>query len=258
MQTRGAPRVLIIPGLNGDPGMLMRAAPLLFPGWQPVAFNHLRDAAAGGVEGLAERALERLDTECADSAPVYVCGESFGGTVALTLARVVPHRVAGLILFSTFGRYPATLARHGGAGALLMASFLGGRVGNGMYRATRLASVPSQLGLRFTSEVFRGYVARPRSDADAYRIKAALSLTFDARPWLASIAAPAFVLTGHWDPVVPVSAGRELARSIPNTTLHTLGAGHLVHLVHPDRVGRLISQWSLPHATLRTAAAELA
>ena len=50
MQSRRVPRVLIIPGLNGDPGMLMRAGPVLFPSWRPVAFNHHRDAAEGGVE----------------------------------------------------------------------------------------------------------------------------------------------------------------------------------------------------------------
>ncbi len=243
MQNGGAPRVLIIPGLNGDPGMLLRSAPLLFPTWRPIAFNHHRDLASGGLEGLAERALTCLTEADDDPAPVFVCGESFGGTVALTLARVAPERVAGLILFSTFGWYPSGLARRG-VGALAVWSFLGGRVSGSVYQASRLVSVPSQLGLRFSSEVFRGYVDRPRSDIDAYRIKAQLSLTFDARPWLGSIQAPAFVLTGRWDPVVPVSAGQQLARAIPNTTLHTLGGGHLVHLVNADRVGQLIAHWA--------------
>jgi pimeloyl-ACP methyl ester carboxylesterase len=242
MQTRGAPRVLVIPGLNGDPGMLMRAAPLLFPAWHPVVFNHHRDAAYGGVEGLAERALKCLGDD-GDPGPVYVCGESFGGTVALTLAHVAPERVAGLILFSTFGWYPSTLARRG-AGALAVWSFLGGRVGGSMYHAGRLVSVPTQLGLHFSPEVFRGYVDRPRSDVDAYRTKAQLSLTFDARPWLGTIETSAFVLTGRWDPVVPVRAGQQLARSMPKATLHTLGGGHLVHLVNAERVGRLIGHWA--------------
>jgi pimeloyl-ACP methyl ester carboxylesterase len=150
-----------------------------------------------------------------------------------------------LLLFSTFGWYPSTLARRG-FGALAVWSFLGGRVGGGVYHASRLVSIPSQLGLHFSSEVFHGYVDRPRSDIDAYRTKAELSLTFDARPWLGSIQAETFVLTGRWDPVVPVSAGRQLARTMPNATLHTLGGGHLVHLVNASRVGKLISQWARP------------
>jgi pimeloyl-ACP methyl ester carboxylesterase len=243
MQNGGAPRVLIIPGLNGDPGMLLRAAPLLFPTWRPVAFNHHHDMAEGGVDGLAERALACL-TEASDGQePIFVCGESFGGTVALTLAHMVPERIAGLLLFSTFGWYPSALARRG-AGALAVWSYLGGRVGGSVYQASRLVSVPSQLGLRFSPEVFRDYVDRPRSDTDAYRVKAELSLTFDARPWLGAIQAPTFVLTGRWDPVVPVSAGQHLARTIPHTTLHTLGGGHLVHLVNAARVGELITHWA--------------
>jgi hypothetical protein len=43
---------------------------------------------------------------------------------------------------------------------------------------------------------------------------------------------------------VPISAGQHLARAIPNTTLHTLGGGHLVHLVNADRVGKLIVHWA--------------
>src|SRR5689334_9331288 len=104
-----APRVLVIPGLNGHPGLLMRAAPTLFPRWPAFAFNHHVDVAPGGVEGLAERALALIEPD----ERVVVCGESFGGTIALTLARMAPERVRGLILFSTFGWHPSMLARRG-------------------------------------------------------------------------------------------------------------------------------------------------
>src|ERR1700687_1529467 len=117
-----SPRVLVIPGLNGHPGMLMRAAPHLLPNLQPLAFNHHVDEGDGGVEGLAARALQFLDEQ--DTAPgrVFVCGESFGGTVALTLAHLQPERVAGLILLSSFGWHPSTLARRG-AGQLALLCF---------------------------------------------------------------------------------------------------------------------------------------
>jgi pimeloyl-ACP methyl ester carboxylesterase len=218
----------------------MRSAPTLFPDWDAVAFNHHLDLAEGGVEGLACRALKVLGEE---KGPAFVCGESFGGTVALTLAHMQPERVKGLILLSAFGWYPSLLARRG-AGALAVWSFLDHRVGSRVYRMGRVAAVPTQLGLRFPPDLFRSYVSRPRSHVTAYRTKAELSLTFDARPWLGKLECPTFVLTGTWDPVVPVSAGRELAASIPNATLHSLSGGHLVHLVHATRVGGLISEWA--------------
>jgi pimeloyl-ACP methyl ester carboxylesterase len=240
-----APRVLVIPGLNGHPGLLMHSAPTLFPGLDAVPFDHHRDAAEDGVEGLARRALESLS---ADDRPIYVCGESFGGTVALTLAHKAPERVRGLILLSTFGWHPSRLARRS-IGALAMWSFLGGRVSTPVYRAGRLASLPTQLGLRFSSDLFRSYVSRPRADVAAYRTKAELSLRFDARPWLGGLQTPAFILAGSWDPVVPPSAGRELARHMPNATLHTLNGGHLVHLVKAPQVGQLIADWTRRHGS---------
>jgi pimeloyl-ACP methyl ester carboxylesterase len=113
-----------------------------------------------------------------------------------------------------------------------------------VYRAGRVAAVPGQLGLRFPGELLQTYISRPRAHVTAYRVKAELSLTFDARPWLGSLGCPTFVLVGSWDPVVPASAGRELARSLPNAVLHRLRGGHLVHLVHAPAVAQLIATWA--------------
>jgi pimeloyl-ACP methyl ester carboxylesterase len=234
--------VLIVPGLNGDPGLLLEAAPELFRAWRAVAFSHHQDLAEGGVEGLAARAFALLDAEAADT-PVLVCGESFGGTVALTMAHLRPERVKALILLSAFGRYPSTLARRS-VGGMAVWSFLGSRINSSTYQAGRLVSVPSQLGLKVSPQLLRSYISRPKAHLAAYRAKAELSVAFDARPWLASIACPTFILTGTWDPVVSPSAGRELARHLPNATLHRLSGGHLVHLVHAARVGALIADWA--------------
>src|SRR5437763_534921 len=141
------------------------------------------------------------------------------------------------------GWHPSTLARRG-AGALALWSFLGQRISGGVYRAGRVVSLPTQLGLRFPPDLLRSYISRPRAHVAAYRTKAELSLTFDARPWLAEIECPAFVLVGPWDRVVPASAGRDLARQLPNATLHSLRGGHLVHLVQAARVGALIQAWA--------------
>jgi pimeloyl-ACP methyl ester carboxylesterase len=234
--------VLVIPGLNGHPGLLMDAAPRLFRGARAVAFSHHADQGEGGVDGLVARAFEILDQESPDES-VVVCGESFGGTVALTMAHLRPERVKGLILLSAFGRYPSTLARRG-VRAMAVWSFMGNRFNTSTYQAGRFVSVPGQLGLRVPAELLRSYITRPRADAAAYRVKAELSVAFDARPWLASLECPTFVLTGTWDPVVAPSAGRELARLIPNAKLHTLPGGHLVHLVRATQVGDLIEDWS--------------
>src|SRR5579872_1603137 len=55
-------RLLLIPGLDCGPTLVQAAAPRPLQGMRVLAFDHGHDAMAGGVEGLAERALAVLDT----------------------------------------------------------------------------------------------------------------------------------------------------------------------------------------------------
>ena len=242
--TQPAPRVLAVPGLDGDPRLLLSAAPRLFRGTRTLLFDHSRDRAQDGLDGLAERALAVLDADAEGATPSYICGESFGGTVALTLAHRHPERVRGLILLSTFGRYPAASSRLGRLGLLLWRA-LGDRAARQLLRAWRPVSVPGALGLHasFSREVLRAYLARPELDLPAYRNKSQLALRFDARPWLGELTCPALVLTGSWDPVVPTRAGRELAGSLAGAELWCLPGGHLVHITRAAEAGELIGRW---------------
>lgn len=237
-----APRVLAIPGLNGYSGLLAEAAPGLFPEMRALVFDHRHEIAEGGIEGLAERALGVLDADAAGEEPAYVCGESFGGTVALTLARRYPERVRGLILLSTFAKYPRHRC-HGGEAGLAVWRVLGDDRGARVVRMWRPFGVPGALGWRFSRETLRAYLEHPDGNPPAYRSKCEASVRFDARPWLGSLACPTFIVTGTWDPIVPISAGAELARLIPNARLHRLGGGHVVHLTRAPEVGQLIARW---------------
>lgn len=236
------PRVLVIPGLDGDPCLMQAAAPQLFPGMHVVSFEHRTDSMVGGVDGLAERALAALDGDGSSNPPTLVCGESFGGTVALTLARRYPARVHGLILLSAFGRYPLISPWTRWLGQRL-SSGLGSLSAHRLFRFGRLFTLPSSLGLACSRELARLYLRRPLPHPPGYRAKWELSAGFDARPWLGSIGCPTFVLTGTFDPIVPVRAGRELARLIPNARLHRLAGGHLVHVTRSAEAGQLIAQW---------------
>ena len=251
-------RMLAVPGLDGDPRLLMAAAPQLFPGMRVLLFDHSRDRAEDGLEGLAARALALLDADVEAKSPTYICGESFGGTVALTLAHRHPERVHGLILLSTFGRYPAASSRLGRLGLLLWRK-LGDRLARGLLRAWRPVSVPGALGLpiRSSREILLAYLTRPQLDLAAYRTKSELALRFDARPWLPDLACPAFVLIGTWDPVVPTQAGRELASLLPRAEVHCLPGGHLVHVARATEAGDRIARWmdQGAHAAARLATA---
>ncbi len=241
-----SPRVLVIPGLDGDPGLVHAAAPRLFRGLRVLPFDHRLDPMAGGVEGLAERALALLDADVEAEAPAFVCGESFGGTAALTLARHHPARVRGLILLSAFGWYPSIFTNSSQLGLALW-RLLGDRSAQHLLRLLRPLSLPAALGVPCSWEVARAYLRRPAPHLPGYRAKCEISLQFDARPWLDSITCPTFILIGTWDPVVPTRAGQELARRIPNARLHRLPGGHLAHVVRPSEAGYLISGWISQH-----------
>jgi pimeloyl-ACP methyl ester carboxylesterase len=236
-------RVLVIPGLDGDPTMVRTAAPWLFRGMRVLTFDHRLDTMVGGVEGLADRALAVLDCDSGTDTPAMVCGESFGGTAALTLARRHPARVRGLILLSAFGWYPRVFAclprLHLGLWRVL-----GEGWARGLLRLWRPLSLPAALGWGCSAEIMHAYVRRPPVNLAGYRAKCEMALRFDARPWLDAIHCPTFILIGTWDPFVPTRAGQELARRIPNAWLQQLGGGHFTYVAHPAEAGELIANWS--------------
>jgi len=239
----GSDRVLVIPGLDGDASMVRAVAPRLFGGMRVLTLDHRLDTLDGGIEGLAERALAVLDADPDADAPALVCGESFGGTAALTLAHRHPPRVRGLILLSAFGWYPKAFAFLPYL-SLRLWHFVGDRWAGRLLRIWRPLTLPAALGWGCSSELVCAYLHRPAIHVVAYRTKCEVALRFDARPWLARVHCPTFVLTGSWDPFVPIRAGRELAERLPNARLHQLAGGHLTHVAHPATAGELIADWA--------------
>jgi len=234
------PRVLVIPGLDGNPGLWRSVAEIALPGLRPLWFDHSMDRAADGLLGLARRALKVLETDADGTAPAYICGESFGGPIALTLARHFPDRVRGLILISTFGRYPARLNIQLGLAATRL---LGNHVTRRLLEVTHPLTAAGALGDRAPEHIAQAYVRRALGDVGAYRTKCELTLRFDARPWLHEIRSRAVVLAADADRVVPPAAGRRLAQGLRLARFHALAGGHLAWCVRPAEVGSLVDAW---------------
>jgi pimeloyl-ACP methyl ester carboxylesterase len=254
MAFKPKPRLLVIPGLDGDTGLLRSAAPSLFRAFRPVWFDHRLDDLAGGLDGLAERALAVLDADEEGDAPAYVCGESFGGTVALTLARREPRRLRGLVLLSTFAWYP-TLSTWSGRLGLVIWRVLGDRLTRRVLQVWRPLGAPAALGLGCPRDVRRAYLTQEPLHLPGYRSKCEIALGFDARPWLHAIDCPVFVLAGTWDPVVPTRASLDLARHLPRARLYRLPGSHLVYVVRAAEVGDLLAGWVGETETVQMEAA---
>jgi pimeloyl-ACP methyl ester carboxylesterase len=122
---------------------------------------------------------------------VDVLGFSFGGALAQQFAKHAPARVRRLALVSTFCGWGATA---GEPEALRRVA------GHGTTVSNRL-----------------GYV---------YQLCALGGWT--SLPWLTSIEVPTLVVAGTDDALVPPANAVQLARALPNASLHLLpGAGHL-------------------------------
>ena len=175
---RMTPRLLVIPGLDGDPSLLRSAAPDLFQAFRPVWFDHRLDDVAGGIDGMAERALAMLDADEEAQQPAYVCGESFGSTLALTLAHRYPDRVRGLVLLSGFAWYPRSSAWSAQLG-LVMWRVLGDRLTRPLLELWRPIGVPGALGWRSPPAIRRAYLSQAVHHLPGYRGKCEIVVAFD-------------------------------------------------------------------------------
>ena len=181
--------------------------------------------------------VHRLDVATAHiDAPLAVLGWSLGGMVALAWALAHPDRVKRLMLVAATPSFIAredwphamsasTLARFGDelrvSYRLTLQRFLSLQVhGSDEGRAT-LAALRSRLF--------------ERGDPPPPVLAAALRLLHDVdlRPLLAQVEAPALVIAGDRDALVPVAATRELAAALPAATHVAIeGAAHAPFLSH--------------------------
>ena len=187
------------------------------------------------LEGIARE----LDAAFADTpAPLDVLGWSLGGAVAMHVAATRPGRVARLVLVATTPSFvvrdgwphamaPRTLAMFGDelrvAHRLTLQRFLSLQVQGSDTGRAALAALRHEL------------FARGEPSRDVLDAALALLQSIDLRAGVASIDAPALVVTGERDTLAPAAAGRWLAQALPRARLVEIaGAAHVPFLSHRD------------------------
>jgi len=228
--------LLYLPGLDGTARLLHRQPGLHerydvvcqpYPQDEPQTYDSLADLAAAALESRRTPEQPRA----------VVLAESFGGGVALTLALRRPELIERLVLVNTFAYFPlrwliGLAARFG--------PHLPARPSHPLSRSLR--------GFFFfppgTPAAERAAWWERTADvpmrAFGYRMRIIAGL--DLRPRLQEIGLPALVVVAPNDRLVPPSAGRELARLLPNAKLLQMRAGHSA-LIHPRvDVARLLDE----------------
>ena len=162
----------------------------------------------------------------------HVVGASMGGMIAQLVAIRQPTRVASLTsIMSSTGN--AALARPTAAArkALLRPAPRPGDVDAVVEHLVALFGVIGSPGFPADHAELRGRiergVRRAYDPAGTMRQLLAIIAAPDRRPKLARIVAPTLVIHGAHDPLVPLEAGRDTARSIPGARLMVIdGMGH--------------------------------
>ena len=173
-------------------------------------------------------------------------GHSLGGRVSLMTARAHPERVAGLVLVDAdWGQVPhgyvlLWLLSHTPALGWLLA-----RIRSNPAHLRRVSGQTMTPNYALTPEVLEG-LYRPRRVAGStacWRSLGQAPPLRDVRGLADSVRCPAHVLWGADDPVVPLWAGRKLARKLGCEITVFDACGHFPPEEYPERTAEVVAEF---------------
>jgi len=200
-------------------------------------------------QGLSDRVADQTLEErvgdvlagmqAAGSQRATVYGWSEGGQLSLTLAATHPERVSGLILYGTYASIKAAPWSVDREHFELFLAALEARWGAGVL-------VRLNAPRRLEDKAFVQWFARlERAVASPSAILALMRANYeiDVGHLLTSIEVPTLILHREGDALVPVEAGRHLARSIPRARYVELpGEDHMLQALDQEVLDLLLDQ----------------
>lgn len=241
---RGRP-VVLVPGLGRGADLWSRQIGPLARRFRAIAIENRGSGRSEkppgpySIEGMARDLAAFFDATATERADVV--GASMGGFVALTLALDFPERVRRLVLLCTSAGGPRSFPMpeetwralvsppgRNAAERLLSAARLGFSDG---YAAAHGREIARSVARRLSN-------LPPR---EAWLAQAAAGAAFDVSARLGEIRAPALVLAGAADRVLPCANSRLLAAGLPDARLVEFeDAGHYLMVERARDVNRLI------------------
>lgn len=224
---------------SGPPVVLLHGFPLDRSIWSPEGpfrwilpdlRGHGRSPTAptATMEEQAQDVLELLDALKIDRAAVG--GHSMGGYVLFALHRLAPDRLRAGLFIATRSAADSEEGRRGREQTALRIlkegpGFLAASMGDRLFaaddspHAARLRDIISRTDPQGIAAALRGMAARP-----------------DATPQLAAFQAPALVIAGRGDRIVPAAESEAMARAMPRARLEFLErSGHMPMLEEAGR-----------------------
>ncbi|MCW5876195.1 MAG: alpha/beta fold hydrolase [Anaerolineales bacterium] len=220
----------------GQQDALSGAARVLAPDLPGFGESPAVDSAT--VESYAEDCVALLDA-LDILEPVAVGGLSMGGYIALAFARLFPERTGALLLLSTRAGADSAEGKAGRDATIAKVKEHGpGVVAEGMFPKllapatySEQPAVAAELQTIMATASQQGVVAALGAMRDRP----------DASGLLAELQAPALVLHGTEDQVIPHSEAEAMAAALPHARLELLeGAGHVPNLEQPERFNQVV------------------
>jgi len=233
---------------DGDPVLLLQGLGVDARGWalQRLAFGRRHRVLAvdnrgvGGsaaaprpfsLDQMADDAVRVLDA--AGVAEAHVVGASMGGVLAQLVAVEHPDRVRSLVLACTACRHHewrrevlASWANDVLAGGM-------GTLGGDALRWLIGPRVHRRFGVWLN--LMARQLAQAPPDSFAAQVQAILDAPDELRFELATVDAPALVITGSQDLLTPIGDAEEVAELLPNARLEELrGVGHALMVEAPN------------------------
>lgn len=223
--------LVVLPGLDGTATLHAAFVSSVGP-----AFDSVVVVAYPPDQPLDYPALEALvRAELPPAAPFVLLGESFSGPVALSIAASPPPNLVGLVLSTTFAKFPAPLAS-------LLAAFA---------RIAPVRALPPFL----LSWLLLGRWATPQLESSlgdallavrpaVLRFRATAAMRADASAALGPIAVPVLCLRAIEDRLLSPAASRRILSAIRQCIVVDIEGPHLLLQAAPAACARAVGDFA--------------
>lgn len=232
------PPLVLVPGMDGTGRLFYAQIPLLAPHYT-VATLKLDDT-ADRMERLVEDLARLIRSLSPTGEPAVVCGESFGGTLSMSLAVAHPELVRRLVIVNSFSRF---LPQHRLDAALLSLRLI---PWGAMLLVRRFTTAGMHSHFTHRREIHRFLQEMRYTTKEGYLNRLRILKRYDMRPHLGRLTMPTLFVASTHDHLVPSMAQAQymLAR-VPNGALHVLeGHGHICLIAPGVDLHAIIEGWA--------------
>ena len=231
--------VVLVPGLDGT-GQLFYRQRTLLAHTRRVATYALRDQAAD-MRVLVADLAQVIETVAPVERRAIVIGESFGGTLAMSLALERPEHVSALVVLNSFPYFSPQSRLHLARWGLRAMPW------GMMSLVRRLTAFRLHSSHTHADELNQFMALTRQASRDGYLNRLGLLTRFDIRGRLGDLRVPTLFLAADRDHLVPsVAQARYMAARVPNAAMRVLeGHGHIC-LIAPDLdLGQILDEWAV-------------